>query len=391
MDCNRSKSVISNRSTSTTGKIGTKSNNRLPLRSYSFLSWNVNKVMNENINKFQHKSKLSANKAIESQVNHRNSSIQSKRGNLSRTNTHVSTVSSSLKSKGSSRNSRSVSFNKNVASQSPSIIFTNSTALQAKNRKQNKKNSGLISKLKRCPYCYRYFPASSIDHHIHQQCPLVVLICELRDDYVDNFNKSRQVNDEEKGIVCGYKTKCINSMIEHQSRCKYKKVNCPNDKCDCVISLRSLAKHIERDCLYQEVLCNDCNSFILKKDMDDHQVNCLHKIIPCPLLCGVNIKRAELNNHLDSMDIEHHITALHAAISSNDTNGPLNNTISKDTLFIFRYLLNKLKQDQNTNKEDNQKIMRRKSNLKSIENSKTPLRSISSNTHGQVHINSVHF
>lgn len=94
----------------------------------------------------------------------------------------------------------------------------------------------------------------------------------------------------------------------HFEECDYTLIDCIRG-CGLRYQRRNEKHHIANECLKNEVLCEFCNTRIVKIDEANHLGQCPKFLIPCPSNCGLKqIEREKLQHHLESECNKHEMS-----------------------------------------------------------------------------------
>ncbi|CAG2222708.1 unnamed protein product [Mytilus edulis] len=81
-------------------------------------------------------------------------------------------------------------------------------------------------------------------------------------------------------------------LMNHKETCDHEHDEpreCPNrnDGCQETLSFKDMTDHITNHCLYSLVPCPDCQSPVMRKDLQNHQDDCTRYPITCKFHCDV--------------------------------------------------------------------------------------------------------
>jgi len=81
-------------------------------------------------------------------------------------------------------------------------------------------------------------------------------------------------------------------------------VKCRNYKMGCTKTMALGEKGINihnhlAECLFESAICSDCKAVVLRKELDDHKIKCVERLIRCDG-CGICYKSLELKEHQDT-------------------------------------------------------------------------------------------
>ncbi|KAM9957264.1 hypothetical protein ACTFIW_009005 [Dictyostelium discoideum] len=92
----------------------------------------------------------------------------------------------------------------------------------------------------------------------------------------------------------------VDQLDTHIQNCKYKFVECSHNGCYLAIRLNSLEEH-ENQCGYKLVKCKYCNcGDIIQKGLDYHYYHCPKFPISCPQSCSLIIDRCQIESHIEN-------------------------------------------------------------------------------------------
>ncbi|XP_071159830.1 TNF receptor-associated factor 3-like [Mytilus edulis] len=137
--------------------------------------------------------------------------------------------------------------------------------------------------------------------------------CPVNDEDCFAFSRSSVVPDYgtrreilKSKVYCPYKTNGCATIIEwqklqnHKESCEHKPRECPNrnEGCQETLSFKDLTDHITNHCLYSLVSCPDCQTPVMRKDLQNHQNDCTRFPISCKFHCDVGVlPREEMKVH----------------------------------------------------------------------------------------------
>ena len=85
---------------------------------------------------------------------------------------------------------------------------------------------------------------------------------------------------------------------EHLNVCDKMVVNC-NNACDVILPRSELDLHLIHSCVNRQFLCERCNEYFIYTEVTKHYLMCLEYQVPCPNNCNTNLKRKQLDTHLE--------------------------------------------------------------------------------------------
>lgn len=89
----------------------------------------------------------------------------------------------------------------------------------------------------------------------------------------------------------------LSDIREHVDECGYLYTSCPLS-CSNTMLQQNISEHVMIECIERIVLCFHCSKAIKVKDLTEHYGLCSMYLIECTNLCGVEMKRYELEDHL---------------------------------------------------------------------------------------------
>jgi len=149
----------------------------------------------------------------------------------------------------------------------------------------NSKDISLISDIIECPICYEIVK----DPYECETCG--TLFCE---ECIIEWSKKKikcpsgcsnfkytKVKKTNKKLLDIVKLKCQNfpdckyessywNIIEHESKCEFQKIKCPNPPCSFKGHFIKLKEHLKQNCYYICFKCGFCQCMIYKKDFQKH-------------------------------------------------------------------------------------------------------------------------
>ena len=108
---------------------------------------------------------------------------------------------------------------------------------------------------------------------LQMKCPLTTRGCEWN------------------GMIC--------EVEEHLNVCPEFVVMCQNS-CDVILPRKELEEHLKHLCIKRIVNCEHCHLSLMYKNISQHYDVCLEFQLPCPNKCDLNLKRKQLNTHIDT-------------------------------------------------------------------------------------------
>eukprot|EP00759_Apiculatamorpha_spiralis_P014490 PhF_6_TR21142/c0_g1_i1/m.30415 len=143
----------------------------------------------------------------------------------------------------------------------------------------------------RCKFCNLFVLDQEYPEHL-ANCSLAPATCEL-------------VCTETEEI-CGETLRGRQQLLEHQTKCPFRTLSCPNDYCSRPVSARSVHLHLQT-CNFQEVTCDTCQAVFSRRNEEYHNATCPEKVVRCPLMCGAVMKRSSLQEHMTTTLLAHNI------------------------------------------------------------------------------------
>ncbi|XP_031573198.1 TNF receptor-associated factor family protein DDB_G0272340-like isoform X3 [Actinia tenebrosa] len=98
----------------------------------------------------------------------------------------------------------------------------------------------------------------------------------------------------------------LQSLAKHKEDCLFQHVQCPNENCKETIQRKDMDDH-DTKCEHKVMKCNKCRKQLLRHQLEDHSANeCPETLIPCPNNCIEQgqiqeIKRVDLDHHLKNI------------------------------------------------------------------------------------------
>ncbi|KAM9957252.1 hypothetical protein ACTFIW_008993 [Dictyostelium discoideum] len=115
--------------------------------------------------------------------------------------------------------------------------------------------------------------------------------------YCANPEKITLNKDEENGCK---EIISVDQLDRHIENCKFKFVKCSHDGCDIVLRLNSLEEH-ENKCGFKLVKCKYCTcNDIIQMEIENHNDECSKFPIDCPQSCSTIIERDRIKSHIDN-------------------------------------------------------------------------------------------
>ncbi|KAM9994016.1 hypothetical protein ACTFIZ_011971 [Dictyostelium cf. discoideum] len=117
-------------------------------------------------------------------------------------------------------------------------------------------------------------------------------------DFIDCANeKISLVKDEENGCKEIINVDQIDTHIEN---CKFKFVKCSHNGCEIVLRLNSFEEH-ENQCGFKLVKCEYCGcDDIIQMELENHHNECSKFPIDCPQSCSNIIERDQIKSHIEN-------------------------------------------------------------------------------------------
>ncbi|KAM9957253.1 hypothetical protein ACTFIW_008994 [Dictyostelium discoideum] len=113
---------------------------------------------------------------------------------------------------------------------------------------------------------------------------------------LSNQEKITLIKDEENGCK---EIINVDQLDRHIENCKFKFVKCSHNGCDIVLRLNSLEGH-ENQCGYKLVKCEYCTcDDIIQMEFESHHGKCSKFPIDCPQSCLAIIERDQIKSHID--------------------------------------------------------------------------------------------
>ncbi|XP_059814825.1 TNF receptor-associated factor 3 isoform X1 [Hypanus sabinus] len=90
----------------------------------------------------------------------------------------------------------------------------------------------------------------------------------------------------------------LGKLEAHLHECPYQEVRCARRGCTEKVQRKDLADHLNSTCTYREQACKYCNKKITIAELKKHEdFDCPAFLVLCPNKCNTFILRGELNNH----------------------------------------------------------------------------------------------
>ncbi|KAM9957254.1 hypothetical protein ACTFIW_008995 [Dictyostelium discoideum] len=117
-------------------------------------------------------------------------------------------------------------------------------------------------------------------------------------DFIDFSNQEKiLIKDEENGCK---EIISLDQLDRHIENCKFKFVKCSHDGCNEVLRLNSLEEH-ENQCGFKLVKCEYCAfDDIIQKELKSHHDECSEFPISCPQGCSIIVERYQIKSHIDN-------------------------------------------------------------------------------------------
>ena len=149
----------------------------------------------------------------------------------------------------------------------------------------NLNDISLIKDVVKCPLC------NEITYNPRECETCGILFCE---DCINQYSKLKtvcpsgcnniklsKVKKNNRLILDIIKLKCKNypecnyennywNIVEHESKCEFQKIKCPNKPCNFEGHFKMLKDHLKKDCNYLNFKCGFCQCMICKKDFENH-------------------------------------------------------------------------------------------------------------------------
>ncbi|KAM9970861.1 hypothetical protein ACTFIR_002725 [Dictyostelium discoideum] len=110
------------------------------------------------------------------------------------------------------------------------------------------------------------------------------------------FEKRTLIKDEQNGCK---EIINVDQLDTHGENCKYKFVECSHNGCYLDIRLNSLEEH-ENQCDFKLVKCEYCTCDIFQMKLDRHHGECPKFPISCPQSCSLIIDRCQIESHIEN-------------------------------------------------------------------------------------------
>ncbi|KAM9994018.1 hypothetical protein ACTFIZ_011973 [Dictyostelium cf. discoideum] len=117
-------------------------------------------------------------------------------------------------------------------------------------------------------------------------------------DFIDCENeKISLIKDEENGCK---EIINVDQLDSHIKNCKFKFVECSHNGCYEILRLNSLEEH-ENQCGFKLVKCEYCGcDDTIQKELENHHTECPKFPIDCPQSCSVIIERDQIKSHIEN-------------------------------------------------------------------------------------------
>ncbi|XP_065904009.1 TNF receptor-associated factor 4-like [Dysidea avara] len=139
-----------------------------------------------------------------------------------------------------------------------------------------------------------------------QKCPMCFSkgFTSVHNKQVDRLVRSFKIFCPNKKIGCEWQGE-VNDIRYHINHCCFEEINCPND-CEVSVQRQNLTKHIETECVHLKVECQHCHITEEYQLIEgEHKEQCPKLPLPCPNKCDVdNIPREEMNGHRKTCPLE---------------------------------------------------------------------------------------
>ncbi|KAM9994800.1 hypothetical protein ACTFIY_000996 [Dictyostelium cf. discoideum] len=120
------------------------------------------------------------------------------------------------------------------------------------------------------------------------------------DYFIDGANqeneKRKLIKDEEMGCK---EIINVDQLDTHTRNCKFKFVECSHNGCNRILRSNSLKEH-ENICVFKLVLCGYCGGGTILKELENHYDKCSKFPFFCPQGCSIIIERDQIKSHIDN-------------------------------------------------------------------------------------------
>jgi len=106
---------------------------------------------------------------------------------------------------------------------------------------------------------------------------------------------------------CEWKGDLLDFVQDHQKVCEYSLVPCNNDGCEVTFFKKDILQH-EKDCLHQIVECDYCQNHVKKMDKKTHESVCSNETVDClyqDIGCFDKVSRRDLALHKSINHVKH--------------------------------------------------------------------------------------
>ena len=148
-------------------------------------------------------------------------------------------------------------------------------------------------------FCKSCLDSTKMSKFTSKSCPMCCSaeFTSVHNKQVDRFVRNLQVFCSNKENGCEWQGE-VNKIKEHLRSCSFEEISCPND-CSVLVQRQNLTEHVDNECLRRKVDCQYCHiteeyHFIV----GEHKEQCPRLPLPCPNKCGIiDIPREQINQH----------------------------------------------------------------------------------------------
>ncbi|KAM9993993.1 hypothetical protein ACTFIZ_011956 [Dictyostelium cf. discoideum] len=129
------------------------------------------------------------------------------------------------------------------------------------------------------------------------------------DYFIDDSNEENEIKKsinfvQIKKLVKDEENGCkeiinLDQLDTHIENCKFKFVKCSNFGCDEIFRIYSMEEH-ENQCGFKFVKCEYCDCFSIQKELENHHKECPKFLIGCPQSCFVILERGQIESHIEN-------------------------------------------------------------------------------------------
>jgi len=106
---------------------------------------------------------------------------------------------------------------------------------------------------------------------------------------------------------CPWKGDLLDFVQDHQKVCEYSLIPCTNDGCEITVMKRDIRQH-EKDCLHQMIECDYCRGHVKKMNKKTHESVCSNETVDClyqDIGCYDKVSRRDVALHKSTHNVKH--------------------------------------------------------------------------------------